>query len=177
VTPGSFDTFFGASAGVAGALVGLLFVAMSVASERFQGEEGDRVHQIRALAAFTAFTNALGVSLVAVIPDVEVGWAAILLGLVAASLSVASILALTPIRHSEPDRDTHFLLGPALVYVAQVGVGIWLVAAPHSEPPVGVLCIGVVFCFLAGISRAWEVIGGPSVGLFAELRSALSRRD
>jgi hypothetical protein len=176
VTPSSFETFFGASAGVAGALVGLLFVAMSVAPERFQGEQGDRVHQIRALAAFTAFTNALGVSLVALIPDIEVGWAAILLGAVSAGLSFASILALAPIRHAEPDRDTHFLLGPALVYVAQVVIGVWLVAAPHSEPPVGVLCLGVCFCFLAGIARAWEVIGGPSVGLFAELRAALGRR-
>jgi hypothetical protein len=176
MTPDSFQTFFGASAGVAGALVGLLFVAMSVAPERF-GEQGDRVHQIRALAAFTAFTNALGVSLVALIPDVEVGFAAILLGLVATSLSVASMLALAPIRHAEPERDTRFLLGPAMVYATQVGVGVWLIAAPDSEPPVGVLCIGVVFCFLAGIARAWEVIGGPSVGLFAELRSALSRRD
>jgi hypothetical protein len=29
---------------------------------------------------------------------------------------------------------------------------------------------------LAGISRAWEVIGGLSVGLFAELGAALRRR-
>jgi hypothetical protein len=57
MVPEDIRDFFAASAGVAGALIGLLFVAISVSADRLSREESAaQVHRIRALASFTAFT-------------------------------------------------------------------------------------------------------------------------
>jgi hypothetical protein len=53
-----------AGASVAGALIGLLFVAVSVSQERLSGPDASPEHQVRAAAAFSALVNALVTALV-----------------------------------------------------------------------------------------------------------------
>jgi hypothetical protein len=63
-----YHDFFGASVGAAAALIGLLFVAVSIAPERTFGESADRLRRADAERAFAALGNIFFVSLAAVLP-------------------------------------------------------------------------------------------------------------
>jgi hypothetical protein len=82
VTTASAHEFFAACASVAGALIGLLFVAISVAPERILGPEASDVHGVRAAATLTAFTNALIVVLFGLIPGFNAGNAAFVIAII-----------------------------------------------------------------------------------------------
>jgi hypothetical protein len=68
VVPVSYHDFFGGCATVAGALIELLFVAISVSPEKLAGDKASADHQVKAGAAFSALINTLVIALVALMP-------------------------------------------------------------------------------------------------------------
>lgn len=178
MTPGSLHDFFVAAASVAGALIGLLFVAISVAHERLTAEDAQQSHRVRASAALTAFTNALTISLFALIPGVGIGWTAFAVSLVGIVFIVASLLSIRRVIESQPGaaRDALFLVGLAVTFGFQLFYAVRLVSRPGNTSAAHTIAILVVVCFLIGIARSWELIGGPSIGLATELSEVVRGR-
>jgi hypothetical protein len=179
MVPEDIRDFFVASAGVAGALIGLLFVAISVSSERLSREEaGGQVHRIRAFAAFTAFTNALAVSLFSLVPGEKIGPTSVSVaasGLVFVAAALLSLIRQRLVRWAII-RDALFLVGLAVVFVLQLIEGVGIIADPGNSGNVNTIAILVICCFLVGIIRAWELIGGPSIGFTHEVTALVRSR-
>jgi hypothetical protein len=76
----SYTQFFSGTATVAGALVGLLFVALSVAPERLRGTHASVEHQAIASTAFSALVDALFISLIGLEPGGGLNYGAVILG-------------------------------------------------------------------------------------------------
>jgi hypothetical protein len=172
VVPEDFHDFFVASAGVAGALIGLLFVAISVASDRLaKAEASAQVHRIRAYAALTSFTNALAVSLFALLPGKKIGETSFIVAVIGLAFVAAALLSLYRLRQVRwtTVRDGIFLVGLAAIFIYQLIAGLSVANQPNNPGTVDAIAILVIVSFIVGISRAWELIGGPSIGIGHEV--------
>jgi hypothetical protein len=176
---GSAQDFFVASAGVAGALIGLLFVALSVAPERVLGPEAEDVHEVRAAATLTAFTNALAVSLFSLIPGVGTGGVATAVSIGGLLFVIAALLRLVPLARAGEIRmrELTSMFGLLVVFTIQLVAAIRLDIKEPNHGALQTICILVAVCFLIGIARAWELVGGPRVSIWNAVRGPSERPD
>jgi hypothetical protein len=179
VVPDDFTTFFATTAAVAGALIGLLFVAISVAPDL--EDAANRVQtDVRAGIAFSALINALVLSLFALIPGIDLGTTALVLGLV--SLSSCIALGIFLFREGEPGRGRQRQLRrlgiQGLLFAYQVVVGVQLTggAKDGDKGDVTTLAVLTIVLFIVGIARAWQLIGARDSGLMTEIGESLRAR-
>jgi hypothetical protein len=170
VVGGSRD-FLAAVAASAGALTGLLFVALSVAPRQSATLKTPVVRQVRASAALIAFTNALAVSLYGLVPGTNVGYPAAALGVIGILFSAAgtkSILSsLRTFRQWLPQISLITLL--FLIFGVELISGIVAIAKPHSATPLHLIGYALVTSLIVGVSRAWELVGDRDTGLSASI--------
>jgi hypothetical protein len=154
----SYTTFFSGAATVAGALVGLLFVALSVSPERLRGDTASIEHQAVAATAFTALVDALFVSLIGLEPGGGLRYGAVIFGGLGLTSSCGLALRLWRARGTQQlSRRWPLLLGAIIaVYTAQLVTGL-IPMSPAGQASQTVTFIYAMFG--VGIARSWELLG------------------
>jgi hypothetical protein len=101
----------------------------------------------------------------------KIGPTAAAVAVVGLAFTVAALLSLIRLRQVRWDtlRDALFLIGLAATFVIQLTEGVDVITQPSDSGAVDRIAILVVVCFLIGIGSAWQLIGGPSIGLRQEV--------
>jgi hypothetical protein len=172
MVPEAYREFFGPVVGASAALVGLLFIAISVAPDRVTGRDSAIIEQSQATSALTAFLNPLIISLVAMLPSAELGIPATVVG-VAGLLFVAATLR-RYFSVTRAHRGSAWGLVGLIAFTAVSGVtlayGIVLLINPHDTDAVATLAAVTIVSLLIGVDRAWALIGGRGRGRLTQLR-------
>ena len=175
MVPVTFQAFFLGVSGAAGALVGLLFVAVSLAPERLVGSAAPLSQQLRASTALTALFSPLVLSLIALIPDTNVGWASLVIGAIGVLFVAATVRRLI---ESDGDRRSRrssltILSGFLFVMILQIEAGARLVAMPHDSGPMSTVAAAIVASLAIGVNRSWELVGASDSGMTASFKVLL----
>jgi hypothetical protein len=173
VVPTSFHDFFNGCASVAGALIGLLFVAVSISPEKLTGNEARAEHQVRAAAAFSALVNVLVIALVGLLPGASLGDVGITLA--GAGLATTSALVIVLYReHQEQIRhDVRMLAILFFLYGLQLANAVQLDGSPRSLSGIDRQGGLAILFFLFGIARSWQLLGARSIGLAAAVATVI----
>jgi hypothetical protein len=178
VVPADFHDFFAAIAAVSGALIGLLFVAISLAPERTVGASATAVAKATAGLAFIAFTNTLVVALLALIPGKHFGIAAVVMAVWSISGTLALSAQIFFHRRAQTPGWRWVVLSATslLVFGVQLARGIEIMVTPDDRSVVtSIAVLGVVLSAI-GIARAWELLGAKTPGLIGDFRRWRSSR-
>jgi hypothetical protein len=162
VVPAPYANFLVASTQASAALIGLLFVAVSIAPDRVFGAGAESTRKAMALSSFTAMANIFFVSFGSLIPDLTFGIMVVVAGVVAASqtLSLLSLLGSWRREGSGVRGIALFAISMGL-YVYEIVIGLQLLyGAPNNAlfTELETLMLGI---FSIGLARAWELLGAP----------------
>jgi hypothetical protein len=157
MVPSSYSAYFTALATGAAALIGLLFVAVSVRDQTIFGPKAIPGGEALATTAFTGLVNSLLISLLALIPQDNLGYGAAILGL----LSTWSIIQLHSRLHWA--RSTILLTVAVIAYVIELGYGIVLLIKPHDSSAVNNIAYVAFVTVVFSLQRAWSLLRGKHI--------------
>ncbi len=148
--------------------MGLLFVAVSIAPERTVMSSAPVERQAVAISAYTALLNAFFLSLVALLPQTKLGWAALILSLI--GLANHFILAWHLSKQAQrrwisTGRRAALIVAGLLLYGYELYNAILLLRFPTDSTPITVLAPLLVGIYALGLARAWQLLGGRNYRL------------
>lgn len=165
-----YSPFFELSGTIAGTLIGLLFVAISVSPHDPHAGDTPVPFRIQTAAAFVTLLDALVVSLAALIPGDDAGIAALAASLTGlsttAGLTVLSLRRWPGMRHLLDMAAIPFL---AAAYIVQLVNSIGLLASTGGPAALRTQAVLIIFLFLIALERAWQLIGGRTSRLLSVL--------
>jgi hypothetical protein len=169
--------FFNASVAASAALIGLLFVSVSVAPERIFGPGAEPRRQAQAISAFSAIANVFFISMSSLIPGVLIG---VVVTAVAGASTLQLLGLLVRVGSYRADRITAIrggilFLVSAIVYGTELYLGLLLWTRPSTGALVGLLEV-LLGAYAIGLGRAWQLLGAPRLGLVTFLLDFLERR-
>jgi hypothetical protein len=170
VVPAAFTNFFIASAGAGGALIGLLFVAVSIAPENTIMASAPFERQASAGSAFTSLLNAFFISLGALIP-INLGQIIIimsLLGFSSTALYSFNLLRNLKDRHNLFTRSLLLLAG-LFIYGFEFYISLLMLNNPTNPSPFYGLSSLLLSAYGLGLTRAWQLLGAQRYGLLGWL--------
>jgi hypothetical protein len=141
------------AAGAAGAMIGLLFVAVSLRSELVFGKNALKKAKTLAHASFTGLLNAFSLSLLAIVPGMSIGWAMLIL----AVLCLYHTLVLHLQTFGVKTQWRVFILS-VVNYTAEGIGGVYLISKPHERWIINGLCYVIFASFVIALNRAWDLI-------------------
>ena len=169
---GTYRDLFAAIAGCAGALTGLLFVAVSVSPSRGKSASPQVIQQVRAAAALLAFTNTLSVSLFGLVPGTNVGYPALALGVIGLLFTAAgmrSIFSNRSMVRSHWRRQIGLIMLLLAIFGSELVNGAIVLADPAARRSVQAISYAIVASLIVGIARAWELVGDRDTGVIASI--------
>ena len=168
---GTYRDLFVAIAGSAGALTGLLFVALSVAPRPVRTSRRHVIQQVRAAAALLAFNNALAVSLFGLVPKTNVGYPAAVLGVIGILFAAAAARSVIAAANNRREWLSQVSLLNLLIVIfgTELVCAIYVLVRPASIEPVQLIGEALVTSLIVGIARAWELVGDRDTGLSASI--------
>jgi hypothetical protein len=179
MVPTDFANFFLATAGAGAALIGLLFVAISINPDRTFGHAAQPGRQQVASGAFTALVNAFFISTGALIPHTQIAYLTLVMGGIGLlnSLRLGRELLVGRGRASQGVKARWSVALPALAFVAvslilygyEVVVAVLLLMHPDEVGFVYTLCGILLGIYGLGLVRAWELLGAPHSSFISRL--------
>lgn len=164
-----FTSYFLTSASAGGALVGLLFVAVSVTPGRNVGPGAPPARQAVAASAFTALINAFFLSLAVLIDGATLGGVAITVSAISIIATLLLIGDLFQPRLSALSYARHvgFILLCLLVYGLQFFFGLQYLLFPQEVGWAYSIAYLLLAIYGMGLTRAWQLLGAKRRSVFS----------
>jgi len=171
MVPSAFLSFFITAASAGGALIGLLFVAVSIAPHRTVQLSAPVESRVIASSTFTALFNGFFISLGAVLPFWNIGVLTLIVSLIGVinSLSQGWLMLRPWPSWKNAVRRMVLTVVSLYLYVYELICAIQLLVSPAHSPLIFTLSILIMGIYSLALVRAWELLGVQRTGLLAWL--------
>ncbi len=171
MVPPDFANFFVASTSAGAALVGLLFVAITVAPESTVMGGAPAERRAVASSSFTALLNAFFISLSALLPHSNIAYLTLVMGSLGFLNSL--LLGLTVFREhvdwQAAIRRVVLVLTSLVIYGFEVYYAVLILLSPNNSGYVFVIATLVMGVYGVGVIRAWQLIGVDRISFLSWL--------